>query len=76
VNFYALLATEQIQSRHDLERLKHARALRELHFDTANYRLMKPDRLRDWILIWAEEEMRAGTPPAKSREQAAVLSPP
>ncbi|WP_340149051.1 Fic family protein [uncultured Sneathiella sp.] len=28
--------------------------------------LMKPDRLRDRILIWAEEEMRAGTLPAKS----------
>jgi len=28
--------------------------------------LMKPERLRDRILIWAEEEMRAGTLPAKS----------
>lgn len=28
--------------------------------------LMKPDRLRDRILIWAEEEIRAGTLPAKS----------
>ncbi len=28
--------------------------------------LMKPDRLRDRIMIWAEEEMRAGTLPAKS----------
>ena len=28
--------------------------------------LMKPDRLRDRILIWAEAEMRAGTLPAKS----------
>tara|TARA_R110002072_G_scaffold303023_1_gene491442 strand:+ start:6504 stop:7739 length:1236 start_codon:yes stop_codon:yes gene_type:complete len=28
--------------------------------------LMKPDRLRDRILIWAEEEMRAGSLPAKS----------
>ena len=28
--------------------------------------LMRPDRLRDRILIWAEEEMRAGTLPPKS----------
>ena len=28
--------------------------------------LMKPDRLRDRILIWAEEEIRAGTLPTKS----------
>ncbi|CTQ55603.1 mobile mystery protein B [Roseibium album] len=28
--------------------------------------LMKPDRLRDRIMIWAEEEIRAGTLPAKS----------
>jgi Fic family protein len=28
--------------------------------------LMKPDRLRDRILIWAEEEIRAGTLPARS----------
>ena len=28
--------------------------------------LMQPDRLRDRILIWAEEEMRAGSLPAKS----------
>ncbi|MDA9967469.1 Fic family protein [bacterium] len=28
--------------------------------------LMKPDRLRDRIMIWAEEEMRAGELPAKS----------
>jgi len=28
--------------------------------------LMKPDRLRDRVLIWAEEEIRAGTLPAKS----------
>ena len=28
--------------------------------------LMNPDRLRDRIMIWAEEEMRAGTLPAKS----------
>jgi Fic family protein len=28
--------------------------------------LMKPDRLRDRILIWAEEEIRAGALPAKS----------
>ncbi|MGJ8596014.1 Fic family protein [Sulfitobacter sp.] len=28
--------------------------------------LMKPDRLRDRILIWAGEEIRAGTLPAKS----------
>ena len=27
---------------------------------------MKPDRLRDRILIWAGEEIRAGTLPAKS----------
>ena len=28
--------------------------------------LMKPDRLRDRILVWAEEEIRAGTLPTKS----------
>lgn len=28
--------------------------------------LMKPDRLRDRIMIWAEEEIRAGNLPAKS----------
>lgn len=28
--------------------------------------LMKPDRLRDRIMIWAEEEIRAGALPAKS----------
>jgi Fic family protein len=28
--------------------------------------LMKPDRLRDRIMIWVEEEMRAGNLPAKS----------
>ncbi|WP_420412215.1 Fic family protein [Roseibium sp.] len=28
--------------------------------------LMKPDRLRDRIMIWAEEEIRAGSLPAKS----------
>jgi Fic family protein len=28
--------------------------------------LMKPDRLRDRILIWAEEEIRAGTLPTRS----------
>ena len=28
--------------------------------------LMRPDRLRDRILIWAEEEIRAGTLPPKS----------
>ncbi|PLY00521.1 MAG: cell filamentation protein Fic [Desulfuromonas sp.] len=28
--------------------------------------LMKPDRLRDRVLIWSEEEMRAGTLPPKS----------
>ena len=28
--------------------------------------LMRPDRLRDRILIWAEEEMRAGALPAKA----------
>jgi Fic family protein len=28
--------------------------------------LMKPDRLRDRILIWAEEEMRSGNLPTKS----------
>lgn len=28
--------------------------------------LMKPDRLRDRIMIWVEEEIRAGTLPAKS----------
>ena len=28
--------------------------------------LMRPDRLRDRILIWAEEEMRAGALPPKS----------
>ena len=28
--------------------------------------LMKPHRLRDRILIWAEEEMRSGKLPAKS----------
>lgn len=28
--------------------------------------LMRPDRLRDRILIWAEEEMRAGALPSKS----------
>jgi hypothetical protein len=29
-------------------------------------RLMQPDRLRDRIMIWAEEEMRAGALPPKS----------
>jgi len=29
-------------------------------------RLVQPDRLRDRILLWAEEEIRAGTLPAKS----------
>ena len=28
--------------------------------------LMKPDRLRDRIMIWAEEEIRAGNLPEKS----------
>lgn len=28
--------------------------------------LMKPDRLRDRIMIWAEEEIRSGALPAKS----------
>lgn len=40
--------------------------------------LMKPDRLRDRILIWAEEEMRAGTLPPKSDKvlQAILMQGP
>ena len=37
--------------------------------------LMKPDRLRDRILIWAEEEMRAGTLAAKSDTVLRGVSP-
>ena len=30
--------------------------------------LVQPDRLRDRILVWTEEEVRAGTLPAKSSQ--------
>mgnify|MGYP000653300550 CR=1 FL=1 len=49
----------------------HAKAdliARELCIDQVEFMagLMRPDRLRDRILIWAEEEIRAGSLPVKS----------